>query len=325
MVLRRPIVLAGSLVAWDWGAEMASGIVTRWEGPCGCRAPERSVRPIRMHAELSLTLQKLSRLQHSTRALLQSTDFQRAGFTEPVAQLHNALAAGKDQLDAQRRRLAMGIASQLTPCCQMNQSTPLIHPPPTDWGSIPNHDSEDPIAWRSGGGCCLKPLHSQTTVVVFTTFAGSSMLLVIVAILFEGSRHVCASMFFGGAVALLRWGLGFGHRRHHCAKAYGFKTFTLMANLLATVALVTGHATCLMHGQETEFGFCDTSNNRDWKAVMYGGFATGFCGSLSTVSTFVTELKSARPTWSYVYGGVSIVLAQALCFIIFSVVHFVNQ
>ena len=30
-----------------------------------------------------------------------------------------------------------------------------------------------------------------------------------------------------------RWGLGFGHRRHHCAKAYGFKTFTLMVTLNA--------------------------------------------------------------------------------------------
>ena len=124
----------------------------------------------RMHHSLSLSPSlSLSHTHTHTRTHPPSLSL---SYTHTHTHTHHKLYILWPQCHAPR--LAMGIASQLTPCCQMNQSTPLIHPPPADWGSIPNHDSEDPIAWRSGGGCCLKPLHSQTTVVVFTTFAGSS-------------------------------------------------------------------------------------------------------------------------------------------------------
>ena len=64
------------------------------------------------------------------------------------------------------RRLAEGVASQLTLCCQLNNPTPLVQ-----HLSISNQDPPDPIAWRGGGGCCLQPLQTRSTVVLMLTFA----------------------------------------------------------------------------------------------------------------------------------------------------------
>ena len=44
---------------------------------------------------------------------------------------------------------------------------------------------------------------------------------------------------------------------------------------------------------------------------ILNGVTTGFCGCLTTVSTFAVELTILRPTGSYVYGLCSILLAQA--------------
>ena len=85
-----------------------------------------------------------------------------------------------------------------------------------------------------------------------------------------------------------------------------FKLGTFIANILGT--LILGTASVL-----------EDRYNKDIGRVVQGlifGVITGFCGCLSTVSTFTVELTSLSCVDSYVYGLVSLVIAQIVLLVI---------
>ena len=86
-----------------------------------------------------------------------------------------------------------------------------------------------------------------------------------------------------------------------------FPVGTLLANLAATAIAAALHIV-VAEGEYSE----------GWTAVITG-LASGFVGSLSTVSTFVTELSSLPPRRGIVYGGLSIALAQIMLGIILGI------
>lgn len=49
--------------------------------------------------------------------------------------------------------------------------------------------------------------------------------------------------------------------------------------------------------------------NHDLLAIYYG-ISYGFCGNLTTISTFVNELNNLPTKWSYIYGMISNAVAQ---------------
>lgn len=85
-----------------------------------------------------------------------------------------------------------------------------------------------------------------------------------------------------------------------------FKLGTFMANILST--LILGTASVLEEHYDSDTG-------RVVEGLIFG-VRIGLCGSLSTVSTFIVELTSLSRADSYVYGVVSIAIAQIALLVI---------
>lgn len=95
--------------------------------------------------------------------------------------------------------------------------------------------------------------------------------------------------------AYIRWHLApWNNTLHH------FKLGTFIANTLGT--LILGAASVLDEHYGEEAG-------RVLKGLIFG-VITGFCGCLTTVSTFIVELTSLSLEGSYLYGFVSLMVAQ---------------
>ncbi len=79
-----------------------------------------------------------------------------------------------------------------------------------------------------------------------------------------------------------------------------FKLGTFIANILG--AWILGSAVVVSSHFESELGQVE--------AAVVKGIGTGFCGCLTTVSTFTVELTTLPLAGSYVYGILSLALAQ---------------
>lgn len=101
--------------------------------------------------------------------------------------------------------------------------------------------------------------------------------------------------------AWLRYQLGLQN------KNYSFPLYTFLCNLVAALASVVlaglTNASCSSSPQESAW------------PVVFLGLSTGFCGSLSTVSTLVDEVRrlgEREPTQAWAYGGATILGGAAL-------------
>ncbi|KAK3829632.1 MAG: CrcB-like protein-domain-containing protein [Linnemannia gamsii] len=109
-------------------------------------------------------------------------------------------------------------------------------------------------------------------------------------------RHVVLACCFAPAGAILRWYLS---RFNSRSKLFPFGTFA--ANLGGSIVLAAIY--CLQHSS--------VSGQRSSLAChVLSGLQDGFCGCLTTISTFALEVKTLPRRASYVYGVVSVVITQ---------------
>lgn len=76
-----------------------------------------------------------------------------------------------------------------------------------------------------------------------------------------------------------------------------FKLYTFLVNIIGTII----YAILAIFSQRT---------NIEFEIVSLQGGYNGFCGSLTTVSTFLNEIKTITTEWSYKYALTSILIAQ---------------
>ena len=125
--------------------------------------------------------------------------------------------------------------------------------------------------------------------------ATTSIVVVIPLVLFN--RHdFMFSFVLASLGAYIRWHLS----PLNSAFRY-FKLGTFLVNVLGTWMLAIAYI--LDHHHEEQTGL-------ELKGLLYGATA-GFCGCMTTVSTFAVELSTLPVTWSYVYGVSSVLAAQA--------------
>lgn len=104
------------------------------------------------------------------------------------------------------------------------------------------------------------------------------------------------SLCWGPLGAWSRWRLG---KLNSISPRFPIGTF--IANVLASSLLALafiGEIGYVRHGTLS----CN----------ILGGFASGYCGSLSTVSTFISELKTMEKKDAWLYGFISVFVAQLM-------------
>ena len=140
-----------------------------------------------------------------------------------------------------------------------------------------------------------KGLQAVSITLTLGTFAG-----VIVGVVLAGGILTYA-LIFAPAGALLRFGLS----RYLNTLTLNFYWGTFVANVLGSVVLAILFAVSVRNRYST------LGCSAIWGAEF------GFCGSLTTVSTFVNEIHAMpQVKHAYVYGVTSILVTQALLIII---------
>lgn len=123
--------------------------------------------------------------------------------------------------------------------------------------------------------------------------------VIFAAIFAKDRRELAFSCVFAPVGALTRWYLSFynGRLPH-------FPIGTFIANIFATAVLAA--LSLVQSGVNIIPIACDVVN----------GLITGYCGCLSTISTFMVELTSLGRKHGYIYGLTSIVVGQCFMFVI---------
>ena len=132
----------------------------------------------------------------------------------------------------------------------------------------------------------------------FVVFVLGVVGLILLAVLSEGkaqAQGICISLLLSPAGALIRYRMGLRNKRWR-----PFPIFTLAANLAG--CMVTGSMGAVLASGVT---------SKDHPLAV--GVATGFAGSLSTVSTFMAEVATLKsPYEQHRYLGTTHLLAQGL-------------
>lgn len=147
------------------------------------------------------------------------------------------------------------------------------------------------------GGAANVDRHDAVGVAVGVCVAGVVASLAAV----EPSR-IRLAVCWGPFGAWLRWQLG---RLNKQPRFKSFPIGTFAANMLGSALLAAAYVLGITVVS------ADTTN-----CNVLDGFMDGFCGSLTTVSTFVFELKHLPRKQAYIYGAASVLGAQALFVVI---------
>ncbi|PVV02841.1 hypothetical protein BB560_002699 [Smittium megazygosporum] len=107
---------------------------------------------------------------------------------------------------------------------------------------------------------------------------------------------------FGPVGALLRWVLSKLNKPHHF-----IPTGTLIANLLAVAIITVSNSTASLASSKSK---C---------LILKFGLGSGFCGCLSTVSTFMSEIIKLKRLNTYSYYFISVVISQIINLIILEI------
>ncbi|KAG0310318.1 hypothetical protein BGZ99_000461 [Dissophora globulifera] len=109
-------------------------------------------------------------------------------------------------------------------------------------------------------------------------------------------RHVVLASCFAPLGAIIRWYLS-----RFNSKVKDFPIGTFAVNIGGTLLLAA--IVCLQHAP-------GAGGSSALACQMLSGLQDGFCGCLTTISTFALELKTLRRKASYIYGTTSVVVAQ---------------
>ncbi|KAG0364623.1 CrcB-like protein-domain-containing protein [Gamsiella multidivaricata] len=157
----------------------------------------------------------------------------------------------------------------------------------------------------------IRPLPPTHWTVLDAVIVSSAIIIwigMILAAIFtpEGSqsswRHVVLAICFAPPGAILRWYLS---RLNPRMKKFPLGTFA--ANIGGSMFLAV--IVCLQHSPVA-------GGKSALACQVLSGLQDGFCGCLTTISTFVLELKTLPRRSSYIYGLVSIVAAQLGMFVV---------
>lgn len=130
--------------------------------------------------------------------------------------------------------------------------------------------------------------------IIFWTIATS--IVVIIPLVIFNRHDFMFSFVLASLGAYIRW-----HMSPLNSAFKHFKLGTFLVNVLGTWVLATAYL--LDHHHEDQTGI-------EMKGLLYGA-TSGFCGCLTTVSTFAVELSTLSLTGSYMYGLLSVFAAQA--------------
>ncbi|KAI8341295.1 CrcB-like protein-domain-containing protein [Chlamydoabsidia padenii] len=136
-------------------------------------------------------------------------------------------------------------------------------------------------------------------IIAFGLLSWIGVILAAVFTIDDQQRELALTCVFAPVGALLRWYLSFFNGKLRRDIFVG----TLSANLFGT--LVLGVIYLLRFHGHLSLISC----------IVLSALADGFCGCLTTISTFVVELSNLPLNESYLYGLLSIVLGQCLMFV----------
>ena len=141
--------------------------------------------------------------------------------------------------------------------------------------------------------CCHIRLKCIVLMSVSLWLAVSVLIVVIPWMLLHHQWDLVFSVLFAALGTYCRW-----HLAPLNATFHNFKLGTFMVNIIGAwfLAGVVSAQTIYPDG---------------WKHNILVGIGTGFCGCLTTVSTFTVELSGLPVKYAYMYGLASILLAQA--------------
>ena len=162
--------------------------------------------------------------------------------------------------------------------------------------------AEDSTAIDASTNCCSSKCCSSKcciSKVCMNLIAGSlwllaSVLIVVVPLFLPHGRYdIAFSALLAALGTYCRW-----HLAPLNATFHNFKLGTFLANITGALLLA---------------GVVSAKSNypEGWEHDIFVGIGTGFCGCLTTVSTFVVELSTLPLKYAYIYGLTSILLAQA--------------
>ena len=139
-------------------------------------------------------------------------------------------------------------------------------------------------------------------ICIFVAYFAITSTLIGISIYYS-SYALLFSLLFGSIGTYIRWLLS-GLDRLNCICIRGFPMGTLLANTLGSVVLsfaTIASARVVQNGSVEQL-----------KVDLLTGVSVGFCGSLTTVSTFITQLVSL-PFWiAVVYSLVSLIIVQSV-------------
>ena len=138
----------------------------------------------------------------------------------------------------------------------------------------------------------VRGIEMATYIVLWVVITS---IVVVVPLVVYGRYDFMFSFLLASLGAYIRWHLSPWNNdfRH-------FRPGTFTVNVLGTWLLAA--ASVLEHHYEEEVG-------EEVKGLLYG-VITGFCGCLTTVSTFAVELESLSLLGAYLYGLLSVLVAQ---------------
>lgn len=146
--------------------------------------------------------------------------------------------------------------------------------------------------------------------LIFGAFFLVYLFLIVSIVAFPLNRHVFIGIFLGSWGAIIRHRLGKRNRTDG-----GIPYFTLLANVLGSIFVAIVSRLCIHSGHSSA---CDRQAMTENLAIQVGaGGILGFGGSLTTVSTYISEvhkMKTRHAMYSYIF--MTFMATQTFLFII---------
>ncbi|KAI6647872.1 hypothetical protein LOD99_8459 [Oopsacas minuta] len=121
--------------------------------------------------------------------------------------------------------------------------------------------------------------------------------------IYKSSYYILFSLLFGSIGTYIRWQLSsLDKLKSICVKEFPMGTF--LANSIGSMILAITSIVIAYYTDNIEIELI--------KKELLNGVATGFCGSLTTVSTFITQITSLPFRIAILYVFVSLLISQAL-------------